>query len=717
MKMKNKRRTLVVAALMILLFIGTYQVVYGGWINCQPPCLEAGLSESQCCTLVSDGDPTPTQTPGGGPTSTPGGPTPTEGPPPTPTTPELPAPTPTTQREIQNDANDNTGTEGGVEGGDPVKIITGDFTTRETDLSYRFGSIDINISRNYISSRSSSHSMGKTWSFSYDTRVIMGVNDGHLYYDKFADSNLAKDEYVINSTDPKYYQFTGNETLTVIDENGVNHLYRITTTPDYHTTATYPNGQLNFFPQGATCTAAVPKDDTMAINGNGGYLLTKKDRTQYVYSFYGQLLSIIDPNGNELSFEYDTNHQLERIVDDYGRALVFEYTDGRITKITDPKGRIFRYSYYPEGLLASRTDAEGATVSYSYSGNLITRITKPDGTSRNYHYTTLDGKSVIDWTSDEEGNREVFNYTPTGMYSEYTTASGITERHYYNDKFLVTKIVYPDGSYVEMGYDEDNNLTSYRNELGKVTEYDYDENHNLLQVMDPELQKENWTYYLDNTVASHTDKMGRTTNYHYNIYGNLTQVNYPDGATVSFLYNSRGQVTQSFDPYNKITDYTYDNFGYVASIRDPLSNYRYFEHDRIGNLTKEIDPAGNVTKYEYNGDNKLVKVTDALGQITTYTYNNRKDLVQVVDPKGNITKLAYDKRHLLTKVANPLGEVTEYLYRPDGKVSERIMNGVNHLTYRYDQRGNLAAVTQVETGVTTRYQYDAAKQLVKAIDP
>ena len=107
----------------------------------------------------------------------------------------------------------------------------------------------------------------------------------------------------------------------------------------------------------------------------------------------------------------------------------------------------------------------------------------------------------------------------------------------------------------------------------------------------------------------------------------------------------------------------------------------------------------------------MIQVKYSDGSTENFTYNNRKDLVRVVDRNNNETDFVYDRHHLLIKVIKPLDETIEYIYRPDGKMKEKIIGGNNHTLYDYDERGQVIRETQVETGVITNYEYNAAGQL------
>ena len=532
-----------------------------------------------------------------------------------------------------------------------------------------------------------------------------------------ADLNQQRNLYVVNSTDPDYTELTGNLSLTLIDETGTPHRYFIKEQPDYDSSLLYPDGSINYYVNGATTESIFPTDDKLLIESDGSYILTRKDQTKYHYLFYGQLERIVDPNGNEISFHYDEYNHLVEIRDGFGRVLSIERDAGKISKIIDPKGRAFLYRYDAEGRLSATTDAEGDTIQYLYNGEYISKVIKPDGSSRKYFYEELNGKLVVDHTIDEEGNTEHFRYYPDQKYSEYINASGILERYYYDDRFLTTKIEYGDESFIEKEYDENNNLIKQTDELGQVYEYSYDENRNLIESIDPEGNIEKWTYKEFNKISSYIDRMGNTATYSYDTIGNLISINYPDSTSASYAYNTRGQVTDFVDQSGNKTIYTYDDTGYISSIIDAEGNEKHFENDIIGNIVQYIDPLGNNTVYEYNYDNKVVKITDSEGSTEEYIYNNRKDLIQTFDKNKNKTDFEYDKRHLLLSVTNALGEAVAYLYRPDGKIAEKIIEGVNNTQYEYGLRGRLIKKTQVETGATTCYEYDAAGQLTALTDP
>ncbi|MCK4797573.1 MAG: RHS repeat protein, partial [Spirochaetes bacterium] len=382
-----------------------------------------------------------------------------------------------------------------------------------------------------------------------------------------ANSNESRNMYVVNNTDPEYLQYTGNETITIIDENGTPHLYYINEPPNYNSTSRYADGSINYYKNGASTTPSLPTDDKLDILPDGSYVITKKDKSKYYYSFYGQIKKIVDTNCNEIACIYNENQYLIEIKDDFGRSLKIEMdNEGRILKTVDPSGREYNYGYNGNGHLSEVTDPAGDMIRYVYDGNQITEIIKPDGSSRIYIYENLNGRMVMTQNIDEEGNTEYFEYNKDEKYTEYSNDAGTWERYYYNDKFLTTKIEYQDESYVEMEYDDNNNMVKKVDELGLVYEYDYDNNRNLIEAIDPEGNIESWTFNPFNKISSYIDKMENTTEYSYDSNGNLITITYPDLTQVSYEYNSNGLPLYITDQTGDITCFEYDDYGYTSSI-------------------------------------------------------------------------------------------------------------------------------------------------------
>ena len=120
----------------------------------------------------------------------------------------------------------------------------------------------------------------------------------------------------------------------------------------------YPDGRtVNFAASGGGFT---PDDtrvyDTLTTDG-GGYLLKRKDLTQYRFDADGKLTSITDRNGNSISLTYDGD-KLTRAQNSAGRWVTFSHNgDGQVIGIDVPEGRHLGFGY-SDTLLTAITDGE-----------------------------------------------------------------------------------------------------------------------------------------------------------------------------------------------------------------------------------------------------------------------------------------------------------------------------------------------------------------------
>jgi YD repeat-containing protein len=109
------------------------------------------------------------------------------------------------------------------------------------------------------------------------------------------------------------------------------------------------------------------------------------------------LTRVVDPQGNTLSLNYDSQHRLVSLTDATGRQTTFSY--GRagspllITQITDPFGRSSTLTYDTNRRLNSITDVLGLTSSFTYdSSSLVNSMTTPYGTTRFAYGTTANSR-------------------------------------------------------------------------------------------------------------------------------------------------------------------------------------------------------------------------------------------------------------------------------------------------------------------------------------
>lgn len=178
---------------------------------------------------------------------------------------------------------------------------------------------------------------------------------------------------------------------------------------------------------------------TLSKDGSGNFVATRPDRIQYRFNAGGQLASIVERNGNAITYAYDQGH-LAQITDPVGRTTSLSHdSHGRLTSITDGAGRETDYAFDSAGRLSSVTDAEGWTSTYQYDayGRLVFAA---DPTLR-WTALTYDDTGRVSSITDALGNRTTLAYNTAaggGGTTVVTDAHGSSTFAYDSRGFLTT---------------------------------------------------------------------------------------------------------------------------------------------------------------------------------------------------------------------------------------------------------------------------------------
>ncbi|WP_162806480.1 RHS repeat-associated core domain-containing protein [Sphingosinicella terrae] len=260
---------------------------------------------------------------------------------------------------------------------------------------------------------------------------------------------------------------------------------------------------------------------------------------------------------------------------------------------------------------------------------------------------------------------------------------------------------------------------------------------------------------------------GVTTGYARTVSGStgtmvVTQVDgnasTPDPQTTIVSNLTLGRPTSVTDPLSRTTEYQYDSFGRLQRITEPEDNYVHFTYDGRGNVTQtQYGPkpgSGSpvlTTSAAYPAScanpvtcNSPTSTTDARSNTTSYTYDSTHGGVLTVtgpavgggSPQTRYGYTLTNGEYQLTSISacasgsapTCLGQVNESRtvlgYDANGNVtSVQRRDGTGSLTatmgMTYDALGNLLTEDGPLTGNadTTRFRYNAARQLVGVIGP
>jgi RHS repeat-associated protein len=440
----------------------------------------------------------------------------------------------------------------------------------------------------------------------------------------------------------------------------------------------------------------------------------------YNYTPDGNLLNVLDPNGHQTDYGYDSLERVSTLsqpaLASGTRPVITTAYDGqdRPTKVTDP--RHLDTSYTLDGLgnrnaisspdsgsgsaifdalgnLTSRTDARGVTTQYGYDGlNRPTLVTYASGVPTILEYDggpngAPNAKGRLTGITDESGST-TYRYDGFGhvLTKTQVVGSGASARTFTvaydwgtsgesNGKLL--SITYPSGSQANYGYDSAGRVSSLNinpvNANGTGTDTGtvlpllsgiaYDGANNVV----------GWTWGDGTAYQRSYDQLGRLASYPL---GNPSGT----GSAAGLMR------TVSYDGNQGILGYTHTQGGVAQPQFDQA-----FHYDNLDRLT-DSTVAGTHYGYAYDLDgNRTTRIIGA----SNYSIG--------VDPTSN--------RLLQVQSPGPTGPVTyTYQYDEAGNLKN---DGV--AVYGYGDRGRMSSATV--TGGMVNYMYDGAEHRVSKSGP
>ena len=482
----------------------------------------------------------------------------------------------------------------------------------------------------------------------------------------------------------------------------------------------------------------------------------------------------IDPQGNALTFTYDTNLCLVAVQDAIGQVTTLTYglaatnigsgitgstlaaDPYKLTSVTDPFGRTATFNYEPQvveevdtyvnGLLfsinyvytwglASDTDVVGITSQFGYQA--VTNSVRTDGGQVYITYANLVNSLT----------------TPYGTTSFINTNGG-------NERAL--DIVYPDASRERVEYYQayvyDTNvaqfqsdpvlsvptgMTTFNNYLLERDSYYWDRNASALALGDYSKARQ---YHFCHTES------GTLTS------GCLESMKPPLEGRVWFDYpgqNGGPQIIGSStlplhvgrvldDGATQLNTYGYNNSGRVTNAIDPLGRTLTWIYDTNGiDLLEVRQTRGSnnelLLKATYNSQHRPLTLTDAAGQTTTCAYNARGQIVSITDAKSETTACTYDINGYLLSIDGPLpgtNDTIKLTYDAFGRVQTLTDVSGYTVTYTYDNLDRITRLThpdstfsqftydrldraafQDRAGRQSFFAHDSMRQLTSVTDP
>ncbi|RYF21389.1 MAG: hypothetical protein EOO77_06125, partial [Oxalobacteraceae bacterium] len=296
-----------------------------------------------------------------------------------------------------------------------------------------------------------------------------------------------------------------------------------------------------------------------------------------------------------------------------------------------------------------------------------------------------------------EATTERTTYTANGQAETVTDGNGNVTTNAYDgfDRILTT--TYPGGSYDQLGYDSNGNVTSRRLRDGQTLAYTYDALNRRTFDDNPStnVAEVDVSYSYDNLgrLLNAGDGNGWTKTFGYDALGRATQQG-SNIANTTLQYDAAGRMTRQTWNDGFYVTYEYDVAGEMTAIREngglALATFAY---DNLGRRTSLTRGNGTVTTYGYDAASRLTSLNQDLAgtvrdQGYTFAYNTAGQVV---------SRTASNDAYAWTGAVN-----VDRSYAVNGLNQYTSAGGTS---FSYDGRGNLT-----NSGGTT-YQYNSRNQL------
>ena len=464
-------------------------------------------------------------------------------------------------------------------------------------------------------------------------------------------------------------------------------------------------------------------------------------KTTYKYDQSFNVNSIQDANGSKWEYGYDLYNNIKQITDPLNNTLSFTYNDGNLATFTDSNGNMISYEYdcldhlvkieYPDktselfeyskdGNLTFKITRNNDKIIYTYDSlNRIISIAYPDNVNIIYTYDSINLKTI-------KGKNQIIKYEYDDQNRMLmSTQNSKTVRYEYDALGNMTKLVYPDNSYILYSYNEKNLLHKIIDMNGKIlVEYTYDS-----------LKRKKQMVFGNNIVASYIyDQIGRLIKLEYK--NNLSKT-----LISSLLYTyDKSKNIMSIESLNGLKKFTYDKKYQVKSADYPNDSFfpdTIFNYDAGYNRTSIIQNNNNIINYATNVLNQYTKVNNHTffydnnanlinDGIKNYFYDYNNNLIKVQTKDTSVTfgydllerkntrkhassetSYVYDHLHVVAIYDNNDKLQKKFIYAPGIDKLVLMDDGTEQYYYHLDNLGSVFEISDSNGTIVEKYYYDA----------
>lgn len=441
-------------------------------------------------------------------------------------------------------------------------------------------------------------------------------------------------------------------------------------------------------------------------------------RTKYSYSTTasgrGEISKIEFPGGGHVEYGYDP------------------LTGDRLwTK--DSHGHTKSFTYNAKGYLTSETDAVGTLTTLGYAPTLVDLVQVADG--RGAVNMTYDSAHHVTSVTDRLGFQTTITYDSFGRVQARTDPSSVVEQFTYGpDQFLGS--IARDAKVVrQVTHDAAGRIVAETDASGLTRSYQVDDLNRVTKVTYPDASFVAYTFggCCTRQVTSITDRAGRVTSFEYDALERLVRIARPDGGLQRFSHDADGNLIAAVDANGHRTEFEYDAAGRLVEKRFADASARHWTWDGFGLLLTRTNARGVVSTFSYDANHNLTSVSHSDGTPpTSYVYDSWNRPVQAArtglgaigvtwDADSRMTAwdgpwnsdnltLSYDSLGRILGVSKALGETVTYQYDSLSRLTSAQIGPASY-QYTYSGSSPLVASLTRPSGGTTAYAYDSLSQL------
>ena len=394
------------------------------------------------------------------------------------------------------------------------------------------------------------------------------------------------------------------------------------------------------------------------------------------------------------------------------------------------------------------SDKFGDWITFDAEGHIIA-LGNRKGLIAKYIYDETEENRVVGIADRNDETVVWFEHNADGEIEEAHDYAGRTVSYKYAEGKLTT-VIDTLGKETFYEYDQEGRMARSIDAAGRPTISTYDQYGNIASVVDRYGVGHFFGFYYDEPMQEYYAQIkttsGQVKEVWYNADGEETRIDI-NGRTVR-KNTKDGRAWIVTDEKGNTMRKVYDEWDNLSQITYPDGSEMSFEYDhRFSRTTRIVDQKGVITKNEYDGTGNLILKIEAFGtdderrtaytydeggQLTlatieadaetaatsvSFSYDQKGNIASITDPEGNTTSfLDYDSMGNLLRMQDPRGHIWLFAYDKLGRMVSQIDPLNNETAYEYDGANNMTAIVNACLK-RFEFEYDDHNNFIKATDP